>query len=215
MIASAVIAPVAASAAPINALEILGDTITGNQAFTGPFGQDFRVNEAITISALGAFDSNADGFFSTITVSLYDFADTTSALATAVFSGLAGSLEGQYRYQSITELSLAPGNYSVVAVGYSSVEHNGNSELSAIPISANDGSGLISFVDSRFGHDPASFPHVTTVGRFHCSGGSATCFAAGSFQFEAAEAQIAPVPLPASGLFLLFGVTALVARKRL
>lgn len=209
MLAGAFLVPSAVSATPINAFEIQGGTIAGNQAFSGPLGQDFQVNEAVTVSALGAFDSNADGFVSTITVSLFNLADTTSALATSVFSGLAGSLDGQYRYQSITDLTLDPGTYSVVAVGYSSVETNGNNNVSAIPLSANDGAGLISFVDSRFGFNVSAFPTLTTVGNSPCSGAQETCFAAGSFQFVSEDVQVSPVPLPAAGWMLVVGLLGL------
>ena len=213
VMSGALIFPAVGLAAPINALEISGGTISGNQIFGGALGQDFEVNQTITVSALGAFDSNADGFLSDITVSLFDLANTTAALATATLSGAGAILEGQYRYQSIADLTLGPGTYSVVAVGYSNLEFNGNNNVSSIPLSSNDGGGLISFVDSRFGFSSTAFPTLTTVGNSSCSGDPETCFAAGSFQFEATT-SVAPVPLPASVLFLLGGLAGLGGLRR-
>src|SRR5260370_38249721 len=53
-------------------------TGTGNQTYTGSLGMDFNVISPILITALGAYDSDQNGFNGTITTDIYD--RTTSLL---------------------------------------------------------------------------------------------------------------------------------------
>lgn len=195
-----------------HAFGISGGVTLGNQTFAGALGQDFDVLSPIKIESLGAFDSGSDGFAGTITVGIYDLGDVTTALASTVLSGSSGTLVNQFRYDPITPLMLGPGSYSVVAYGFGASDPNGNQNVSSFPILTDDGGGLISFVDSRFGNGtpPSSFPSSTTVGNFACDGAPETCFAAGSFSYAAVPA----VPLPAPALLLIAGLGGLAAMGR-
>lgn len=68
------------------------------------------------------------------------------------------------------------------------MDENGNQNVAGgIPLVTNDGGGLISFVNSRFGggNPTTTFPTILTVGTFPCSGQAEACFGAGTFEFAA------------------------------
>lgn len=147
--------------------------VAGVQNFGGSLGIDFVVNSTGAIlSSLGAFDSNADGILSAggITTQLWqrnnggtpnDPTDDTGTLITAeTFSpAVPGTLEGSYRFKDLnTPLSLAPGDYTIVAFGYDAAEMNGNIFTPDNVPYSDEGNGTISFVGrSRFG-TAGSFP---------------------------------------------------------
>jgi hypothetical protein len=184
----------------------------GVQAFGGALGIDFVVNgPGAIITSLGAFDSNGDGILNAgITTQLWqrnnngtpnDPADDTGTLITSdTFSAASpGSLQGSYRYKDIAGgLSLASGDYTIVAYGYDAVEMNGNGAGGA-PYT-DDGNGLISFVGrSRFGITPGAFPDTPDA--------QAAQYMAGSFQFTA-------IPEPAVGTFAALAAGAAFVRRR-
>lgn len=167
--------------------------LVGNQTWTGALGNDFDVNTAITIESLGVFDSSENGISGSITVRIFDLSDL-SVLATATISGSGDSLAGQYQFNDITPLTLDPGSYSVVAIGFGATDPNGNENAGDIPHVTDDGAGLVSFVSSRWGNpgvDPTTtfptFQTLTGPPGAACSGQPEACFAAGSFQYSAAN----------------------------
>lgn len=202
----------AAKAAVLQAYSFSGTHI-GNQTYTGALGNDFTVNKAINVYALGAFDSSPDGITGPIDVHIFNLNDTSTAVV-SISIPTADFSQGEYKFKSIAPVALLPGNYSVVAFGFSSVDPNSNENVADIPLITNDGGGLISFVDSRFGAqgvDPlTTFPSTLTVGNFPCDGAPQACFAAGTFTYTA-------IPEPATLALLgagLFGMGVAARRRR-
>jgi len=187
--------------------------VPGVQNYGGSLGIDFMVNGGgAVISSLGAFDSNGDGITNGgITAQLWqrnnngtpnDPADDTGTLITSeTFSAaLPGTLEGSYRFKPLASpLSLAPGDYTIVAFGYDDLEKNGN-VFTPDNVPFNDeGNGTISFVGrSRFG----------AAGAFPATADALPAqYMAGSFKFSA-------IPEPAGVLTGLLAGAVLLRRRR-
>jgi hypothetical protein len=179
---------------------------TGNQAWTGAQGMDFDVNSSILVTQMGAFDSDQNGLAGTIQVGIFN--RDTQSLVGGSFASLSGTTQpriGNSRFADVADFTLAAGHYSVVAVGYSAAEPNGNSHGPGLASTGDTGGGLISFVGlSRFTL-ATSLVYPTTPD------GSVARYAAGTFQYQAA-----PVPEPESYAMMLAGLGALgfMARRR-
>lgn len=182
---------------------------TGDQGnFFGTLGMDFDVLSPISITALGAFDSDQDGIQSNgIQVAIYD-RNTMTAITglSALITGTLQPLVGNSRFEDIADVALGPGQYTIVSWGHGNPEPNGNA--GGDPINAptiNDGGGLISFVGTgRWTATAGAWP--TNI-----DGGPANRYDAGTFMFEA---QGNGVPVP--GVLLLFGIgfAALASARR-
>lgn len=99
-------------------------SLSSPNAFTNgswAFGQIFTVGAAdISVTALGAYDAGGDGFASPdgLPVGIYRESDTTLLASATVTS--SDTLDGDFRYASITPLTLLSGDtYRVVAVSES------------------------------------------------------------------------------------------------
>jgi hypothetical protein len=174
-------------------------TSTGNQAWQGELGLEFKVNNplGIIIKQLGAFDHQGNGITGTqgvgnnsVHVAIFNKATQTIVAGLDVFiNGNADAYTGNHRMKDITPVTLSPGNYVLVAKGYSSIEQNGNRNLSGIPASAsdlNDGTGAISFMGSSYGDNtpvgftypanpfPASNPWIAGTMKFDVPTGGTT-----------------------------------------
>jgi hypothetical protein len=174
---------------------------TGNQAWPGNVGSDFNVNSPITVTKLGAFDSGQDGFVGTISVGLFQRVpggdpntDTSGLLlASLTLTGTSGTLAGNYRFASLnTPLTLAPGFYTIDAVGFGVADLIGNENIPNPPFSVttNDAGGSISFVGTgRFDANttldyptnssanqgfPLVSPHAYAGGSFEIAGATVT-----------------------------------------
>ena len=161
----------------------------GTQNFTEGLGHDFLViGEAIEVTALGVFDSGADGLNRELTSELWVRDDNnlgTSLLASLSFvPGAPGLLHHSNRIKSLpTPLVLEPGAYTIVGRGYGADEPNGNTagpgpDLKPI----NDGGGRIEFVGgARYGGGgiggAVGFPQ-------NVDGGPPVRYAAGTFAFR-------------------------------
>jgi hypothetical protein len=190
---------------------------TGNQAFGGNLGDDFNVNQAITITQLGAFDSGQDGFVGTINVGLFQRlpggnpnTDVTGVLLTSTtLTGTSGTLMGNYRFAALsTPITLQPGFYSVVAVGFSGSDLNGNENISGFTVTTNDGGGLISFVGTgRFdGNSVLDYPAQSSANQGF-PGLTPHPFAGGSFEFQTAIPEPTSLTLTVVGILGLAGYT--------
>jgi hypothetical protein len=173
------ICPLEDRTAPAIAYGVPAGTI-GNQAFGGSLGMDFDVNQTITITRVGVFDSGSDGLAVPITAHIYNRDTGTDVIAPIAFAaGNTGTLIGGSRFLDLaTPLTLPAGFHgTIVAEGYGASEPNGNSGGAAPPWTTDSFGGAISFVGGgRFGFTPGAFPT-------NLDGGPANRYAAGSFDF--------------------------------
>lgn len=183
----------------------------GNQSWQGALGLDFNVNETIRVTKLGAFDDLSNGLNSAIQVGIFD-RNTSTLVPGGSVTISAGSHEliGGSQFVSIPELTLAPGEYSVVAVGYGSGENNYNTYGAGInpTSSTNSSGGVLTFLNQwRYSNPPGTLAYPTIEGTDVLP----TRFDAGTF------AYVVPVPPAALGglaLFATVGGSALWKRRR-
>jgi uncharacterized repeat protein (TIGR01451 family) len=160
----------------------------GNQAFTGNLGLDFDVNQSIVVTGMGAFDSGGDGFTNGPSVAFFN-RDTQQSLGTSVsfIPGTQAPLVNGSRIAPLVsgfQFILTPGHYSIVAVGFSTADKNGNSTLGPPFTSSteNTGGGLISFVGSGRFDSNTTLDFPTTI-----AGGPSNVFLAGTFTFTSVQ----------------------------
>ena len=133
----------------------------GNQFNTTELwlGLDFDVNAPIQIDSLGYFDGSGNGVQGTgIRVAIRD-RNSGSLMAGAdfTFTGTTGYLVNNNRFSDLTApVQLDPGQYSVVAAGFSDVDPNinlgYNDSAPKLGSIMNNGGGLLSFVGrGRYG----------------------------------------------------------------
>ncbi|MGB8991423.1 MAG: PEP-CTERM sorting domain-containing protein [Desulfobaccales bacterium] len=184
----------------------------GNQYSTGSLGMDFDVNSPIKITALGVFDSGADGLVGTLYATIYDRDTGTRVVAAIAFTPSdPGNLIGGSRFKNLeSEVQLGVGHYSIVSWGYGP-DNNGNSTYTP-PITLatlNDGGGAISFVDhGRWDVNAGVYP--TDTGPVD-SDYPANLFLAGTFAYDT---SVDPVPVPATVLLLGSGLLGLGLLRR-
>ncbi len=179
----------------------------GNQSFSGALGMDFDVLSSIVVTELGAFDSNQDGIMGgPIAVGIFN-RNTGLLVGSAASIDTADTLDGESRFEDIADIVLGVGEYSIVAIGYSGAEQNGNTHGSTGGPTINTGGGLIDFVgDSRF-LSTATLVFPTIV-----DGGPANRYDAGTFKFE--DLKNIAVPAPGAVVLMLLGVGLITRRFR-
>lgn len=145
---------------------------TGNYNTTGEMGLDFTVNSAITVTQIGVFDSKGNGFTTaTLTAQIYklnSLGGTTGSLVagtTATFSSASpGTIEptgGGNKFKDLgTPITLAPGNYTIVAYGFTAADPAGNAQIGGFtPDTFNGSGGVITQSGfSRFGSSTGVLP---------------------------------------------------------
>ena len=181
------------------------------QAWGGSLGMDFTVNSAIDVDSMGVYNAAGNGVITgTLQVAIFvQNPDSSWSEVTGTYASFDSASpgapdlvnDGQYDlYKAITPVLLGPGNYSVVAVGFSSQDPNGNSGYPGGVGATEDASGLLTYTGSgRFDAgqtDSLIFP--TTV-----DGGPANRYDAGTFEFSAAT------PEPASFILIGTGLAAI------
>ena len=146
---------------------IVPRTISGSAAWNGSLGEDFKVDESLEVTHLGAFDHNGDGFSGTITVELWSRNDAGTPLtpgddapgvmiARQTFSSAApGELSGFSRFKALpAPMTLAPGNYTIFAYGYQGQDFYREGDYSR-----SGADGRFRFVGvSRYSNTPGSWP---------------------------------------------------------
>lgn len=197
-----------------NALSSAG-AVAGNQSFTGNMGLNFTVNQQVSVTDIGIFDAGNNGLNpgTTLRVGIYSLdglgngtlvAGTSATFTSASTNTFARA--GSYIFQNLTPVSLAPGSYSIMAVGYNGTDMNYNTQgIPPSALSTNTGGGLVSFGDIRWSNSTSGTPSASD---FLLSGQSDR-FGAFSFTYGL---------IPEPGTVSLLGIAALpfalVLRRR-
>jgi hypothetical protein len=202
-VAGASMAPLSAQAA---AVYDTPTTTVGNQSYNDNLGLDFTVSLPIRVTALGAFDSGADGISSDIFVGIYDLANQVWVTPLVNFNGKSATGGSSYAFLNIAPFILGPGNYSIVAAGFNGTDPNFNTNIfpgvnGASPITFDSLSGHLANGTSRYGG--GATPGAGTVFPYQ------SAFAGGSFIATA-------VPEAATWAMMLlgFGMIGGAARYR-
>ncbi len=182
----------ATSAQAIVAYNIPAGTV-GNQAFGGSLGLDFNVNQPISITSVGVFDSSSNGLGLPLQARIYDRVTQLQVPGTfmAFPAGLTGTLTGGSRFLNLVAPVTLPAGFqgTIVGEGYGAAELNGNQGFGAIPgMTTNSGSGAISFVGGGSNGAFNAFPGGG-------DGGPANRYAAGTFNFTVLPAVPGPLVL--------------------
>lgn len=158
---------------------------------------DFRVNSAVTVTELGAYDSGGDGFEAFKKVSIYPQAGGAPLASLAFPVGETFALVNGYRFRRLPEpLRLPPGNYAVVTFGYYGSDAFITAAEAGRAGALSDGGGALTFLTNAFStaSGALAFPAAAV--------GPATDYAvsAGSFRFAtgtAVKSVSGPLTLPA------------------
>ncbi|TDH18059.1 hypothetical protein EXU57_24365, partial [Segetibacter sp. 3557_3] len=164
----------------------------GNQDFYGELGLKFTVGAAgLVITQLGAFDDVGNGIIGTqhggVRVAIYN--QSTKKIVDGldvIVAGNADGFSGNYRFKHIKPVTVAPGDYLIVAKGYNLYEKNGNAEYGdETYLAGNSADGLITFSDSAYwGENTASgFDYPKYSKNFR----QTPAYLAGSFKYVGAS----------------------------
>ena len=187
----------AAMADPAIVLTSPGSEYSGAQ-FT--LGFEFSVSSGQMLTALGAYDSGADGLAGAADVGLWD--TSGNLLASAVVpAGTGGTLDGLFRFTSIAPFALVGGTHYVV----------GAFEPSDNASSLGTGQGgtgsinpLVTIYEDRFSNFNSAFSYADTS-----DGNLGGAWLGGNFELGGGS-----VPEPASWALMLIGFGGLGAALR-
>ena len=188
--------------------------IPGNQAYTGQLGDDFTVLSAIDITSVGLFDSLGNGTVNRLTWQLFNVA-TGNLVHEQTIAGTGPRAPGagiaaNYAWAAPTvSLSLAPGVYSVVGVGFSNSDPNFNTNFDLINLDVVHNNIALTAAGGRYSNEGVT-AGLPTNGAGNTASNQAYNFGAASFQY-----RVQQVPSPGTLSLLIFGLAAIGQVKRL
>ncbi len=182
----------AAAQETVVAYAVPADT-AGNQAFGGPLGMDFDVDNPIVVTRLGVFDDGSNGLSLPLMARLYDRATMTEMASLEFTPEEAGVLMGGSRFKALTTSLNLPAGFqgTIVAEGYGAEEklRNSNGKATDVTWTLHDGNGSIRFVGlSRWGDVAGVFPEGV-------DGGPAARYAAATFEYTTTPALLPGKPV--------------------
>ncbi len=197
----------------------LATPVNGNDSYPSALGLDFHVNTNITITDLGVFDAATSGtgaahpLGGTLVVSLYntDTQSVVAGLSGFTFTAASpGTLIGGNLFKAVNGgagVAIGPGNYTIVASGFSGKDQNGNSLLSGFTADTYYSGNLITINTTQFRYNAAgnpgdSFPTGTLSGQLN----------AGTIRFNANTPE--PGALAMLGGLSVTGAGMLLRRRR-
>jgi hypothetical protein len=141
----------------------------GNQGYTGPLGRIIDVKVPISITEVGAFESNSTGPF-VIKVAIYDNTTKNLAAGSEIYEVNRTNSERQkkYRFTKISKITLQPGSYVLVAQGYNNDQQNGNTGHGGAGPGVHGGD-CITVQASLYGEGALSYPTRADGNLYHAA----------------------------------------------
>lgn len=167
----------------------------------------FTTNQAVSVTALGYFDENQDGFLTNHEVGIFDL-NGTLLVSSLLSAGTSGMLEGHYRYNTVNPTVLAAHSSFVIAAttfGYADGFAYGsrNSSISGFTVDsrisvADDASRFVYQCDNVLRNPDQMFGYT-----FY-----------GGPNFLLAPAEASNVPEPASFALGFVGIAGLLLARK-
>lgn len=177
------------------------DPSSGAASAQGNDGFRFQPTAAIQVTSLGYYDRNQDGLTLNHQVGIYDFLTQTLLASTTV--GAGSTLDGLFRYNAITPLTLNAGQ-SYMVVGF----HPGSTTQD---LAASNPTGFTTAAPLTY---QGYFLNYNSSLSFPTTNGSGTFFGP-NFQFQPADAAVPePSTFALFGIVLAFGVGCYFYRRQ-
>jgi hypothetical protein len=178
-------------------------SISGGTLYTSGsdqlYGWIFSTNAAVTVTALGVYDSHEPGLNISHDVGIYRQSDQSLLGSTTVAAGVSGFLDSGFRFTNLsTSVTLSPDTYVIVMT-----MPFGNVDSQLLQVSSFNTASQITWINSTVaGSSALAFPIPGGTGQY----------APGAFgpNFIIAEDS---VPEPGSALLLLAGMAGLLMHR--
>ena len=177
--------------------------IPGNQAWPGQLGDDFTVNNDISISSIGVFDDDGDGTLGALTWQLFNVG-TGALIHTQTIgpsSATGGStIESNYVWADLlSSISLSAGQtYSAVSYGFDNDDKNFNTNYNLDTLDVVFNTADITAAGGRYSN--AAFGTLPTIGAGNVASAQLYNFGAATFEYSSVP-EPSIIALFAAGLF--------------